>query len=88
MFSPGDEVLVVSYPSGMIWDANIVAVAKKDEHSPIIGYRVHYKEWSSRFDEWVSTSRVLEFNDENIDKQVSVTILVIFRKYVKIINSP
>lgn len=71
-FNAGEEVLIVSYPAGKIWDALIVAVGKNEENSSIVGYRVHYKEWSSRFDEWVSPSRVLEYNDENIEKQSSM----------------
>jgi RNA binding activity-knot of a chromodomain. len=74
LFSPGDDVLVTSRPSGIIWDASVVAVAKVDESSSVVSYRVHYKEWSSRFDEWVSHSRVLELNDENVEKQVSVEV--------------
>jgi len=70
-FDAGDEVLVQSIASGVLWDANIVVVAKRDEGGPIIAYRMHYKEWSSRFDEWVAPSRVLEVSDENIEKQVS-----------------
>lgn len=68
-FNAGDEVLVQSVASGVLWDANIVAVAKRDESDTIIAYRMHYKEWSSRFDEWVTPSRVLEVSDENIEKQ-------------------
>ena len=72
-FNAGDEVLVQSVASGVLWDANIVAVAKRDESDTIIAYRMHYKEWSSRFDEWVTPSRVLEVSDENIEKQVSIS---------------
>ena len=75
-FNAGDEVLVQSVASGVLWDANIVAVAKQEEGGSTIAYRVHYKEWSSRFDEWVSPSRVLEVDDENIEKQVRLSVLL------------
>ena len=75
-FNAGDEVLVQSVASGVLWDANIVAVAKHEVGGSTIAYRVHYKEWSSRFDEWVAPSRVLEVDDENIEKQVRLSVLL------------
>ncbi len=69
-FDIGDEVFVSSVSSDILWDANIVSVAKKEEDGPITAYRVHYKDWSSRFDEWVAPSRLREMTDENIELQV------------------
>ena len=69
-FNAGDEVLVVSDSNGLLWDAHIVAVSKRDESGPITGYRIHYKGWSSRFDQWVIPGRVVDLSDENIQEQV------------------
>jgi hypothetical protein len=66
----GDEILVNSASGDMLWDANIVALSKRDEGSSVSGYRVHYNGWSSRFDQWVSPDRVVDLNDDNIQKQV------------------
>jgi len=43
----------------------------KDSEGKVTGYRVGYKEWSSRFDEWVEPKRVVEPNDNNLLVQVS-----------------
>ncbi|KAI9297395.1 MRG-domain-containing protein, partial [Neoconidiobolus thromboides FSU 785] len=48
--------------------------AKQQDHSegsdqPGVRYRVHYKGWKSRWDEWVPTSRILKLNEKNLEKQ-------------------
>jgi hypothetical protein len=48
--------------------ASILTVATTEDDE-VVSYRVHYKEWSSRFDEWVHPSRVLEMNDVNLELQ-------------------
>jgi len=69
LYDPGDEVLVESSTRKILWDAKVIAAAKKDEDGPIIGYRVKYKDWSSRFDEWVAPSRVFDTSDEHLTRQ-------------------
>jgi hypothetical protein len=51
----------------MLWDAQVVGLAKDTSGS--VAYRVHYKGWSSRFDEWVSADRVVEPNTSNKEVQ-------------------
>jgi len=62
----GEDVLVESSAGNLLWNATIIAVAKSKKTKKIIGYRVHYKEWSSRFDEWVDVTRVVEPSDNNL----------------------
>ncbi|KAL3905231.1 MAG: hypothetical protein SGILL_009760, partial [Bacillariaceae sp.] len=67
LFVEGEHVLVESKCETMLWDAEIVGVAKNGKGSA--SYRVHYKGWSSRFDEWVSSDRVVEPNTSNKEVQ-------------------
>jgi hypothetical protein len=47
-----------------------VAVSRDVSNSNRVnGYRVHYKRWSTRFDEWVSPERVVEPSQHNLDVQ-------------------
>ena len=63
--------MLVEESSGrLLWDAHIICVAK-NRKGDITAYRVRYKEWSSRFDEWVKPERVVEPNDNNVFVQVS-----------------
>mmetsp|Transcript_25744 Transcript_25744/g.38529 ORF Transcript_25744/g.38529 Transcript_25744/m.38529 type:complete len:1046 (+) Transcript_25744:820-3957(+) len=64
-FDVGEEVLVESASGKLLWDGEILAVAKSTDEK-VTGYRVRYTEWSSRFDEWVEPKRVVEPNDNNI----------------------
>ena len=66
----GEDVLVESSKQKLLWNASIIAVAKDRKTEKIIGYRVHYKQWSSRFDEWVDAMRVVEPSDNNLLVQV------------------
>jgi len=54
-----------------MWNANIIALSKILSCGKINGYRVHYKEWSSRHDEWVAPFRVVEPSEHNLLLQVS-----------------
>ena len=52
----------------LLWDATITAVSKRKAEGSgkiIDAYSVHYKEWASRFVEWVKPSRVVEPSDHN-----------------------
>ena len=75
-------MLVESSAGTLLWNASIVAVAKNTNTKKIRGYRVHYKKWSSRFDEWVDPVRVVEPSHNNLLVQVSdwkITILIMHK---------
>lgn len=63
-YQPGEDVLVESKCGRMLWDAKVLDVSLRDEK--VTRYRVHYKGWSSRFDEWVTPFRVVEPIDSNL----------------------
>lgn len=54
----------------LLWDAVVIGVARATSKQKVTGYRVHYKKWSSRFDEWVEPYRVVEPSENNIEVQV------------------
>jgi len=66
-FEEGEEVLVESKSGKLLWDAVVVAVSKCK--FLVNGYRVHYTNWNSRFDEWVEPIRVVEPSDNNVQVQ-------------------
>jgi hypothetical protein len=68
-YEAGEDVLVESKCGKMLWDAKVVAVSQSKVKNKVTGYRIHYKRWSSRFDEWVATSRVVEPNENNLQVQ-------------------
>ena len=73
-FQPYEEneaVLVESSCRKLLWNAKIVGVSQAKNSNKVNGYRVHYDEWSSRFDEWVDPFRVVEPVENNIEVQVS-----------------
>jgi len=59
---------VESKTAEMLWDATVKAVSKRPAEGSdkiIDAYRVEYKEWGSRFVEWVKTNRVVEPSEHN-----------------------
>ncbi len=60
-----------SNTSKLLWDAEIIAVHKNPQ-GKVLKYKVHYKEWGSRFDNWVDAKRVVEPSNNNITVQVSL----------------
>lgn len=68
----GEDVLVESKSGKLLWDASIASVLKDPALDKVDKYMVHYKQWSSRFDEWVVPLRVVEPTDHNLAVQVSV----------------
>ena len=66
-YQAGEEVLVESKCGRMLWDAKVLIVSNKNEK--VNGYRVRYKGWSSRFDEWVTPFRVVEPIETNVSIQ-------------------
>ncbi len=69
-FVEDEDVLVESANGKFLWDAVIVDVSKDSETAKVNGYLVHYKNWSSRFDQWVVPDRVVEPNKVNLEVQV------------------
>ena len=69
-FVEDEDVLVESANGKFLWDAVIVDVSKDSETGKVNGYLVHYKNWSSRFDQWVVPDRVVEPNKVNLEVQV------------------
>lgn len=62
--------MVESSCGKLLWNAKIIGVSHSNDSGTVNGYRVHYKDWSSRFDEWVDPFRVVEPNENNIEVQV------------------
>ena len=53
-----------------MWDGKIIGVSTDKNSGKAVGYRVSYKNWGSRFDEWVSPERVIEPSENNLHVQV------------------
>ena len=75
----GKRVLVKrqSAKGDLLYDARILEVFRPsgEDHGEVTGVRVHYNKYSSRFDEWVSPSRLVKKGDDNYDwQQVSQPI--------------
>jgi len=69
-FVEDEDVLVESANGKFLWDAVIIDVSKDPETAKVNGYLVHYKNWSSRFDQWVVPDRVVEPSKVNLEVQV------------------
>lgn len=74
LYEEGENVLVESTCGSRLWDARIVGVSKPKDSNKArdVSYRVSYKSWSSRFDEWVSGDRVVEPSENNIEVQAEM----------------
>ena len=68
-YNSGEDVLVESKCGKILWDATVVAVSQQEGNNKVSGYFVHYKRWSSRFDEWVEPPRVVEPTENNLQVQ-------------------
>lgn len=55
----------------LLWDATVKEVSQEREDGPVTGYKVEYKGWGERFDEWVVPSRLVEPSENNRQVQVS-----------------
>lgn len=71
-YEEGEEVLVDSRCGRILWEAKIIGVSKDETSGMAIGYRVSYKGWGSRFDEWVAPIRVVEQSENNLHVQVCI----------------
>mmetsp|Transcript_16973 Transcript_16973/g.46621 ORF Transcript_16973/g.46621 Transcript_16973/m.46621 type:complete len:2275 (-) Transcript_16973:34-6858(-) len=74
LYVEGEDVLVESTCGTRLWDARIVGVSKCADSNEAckVSYRVSYKSWSSRFDEWVSGDRVVEPSENNTEVQAEM----------------
>lgn len=68
-YEEGEDILVESKSGNLLWDASVIAVSKDKATDKVNSYRIHYKLWSTRFDEWVSPDRVVEPSNHNIEVQ-------------------
>lgn len=67
LYQEGEYVLVESICGNMLWDADIVGVARNKDDG--VAYRVTYRGWNSRYDEWVAAFRVVEPSAHNKEVQ-------------------
>lgn len=75
-YEENEDVLVESACGKLLWNAKIVGVSQGKDSKKVNGYRVHYDEWSFRFDEWVDPFRVVEPVENNIEVQVSLCVSI------------
>lgn len=63
-FSDGEKVLCFHGP--LLYEAKCIKSQTKDKN---VKYFIHYSGWNKNWDEWVPESRVLKYNDANMQKQ-------------------
>lgn len=63
-FTDGERVLCFHGP--LIYEAKCMKAELKESK---MKYLIHYNGWNKSWDEWVPESRVLKFNDSNLQKQ-------------------
>ncbi|KOB78932.1 Mortality factor 4-like protein [Operophtera brumata] len=67
-FAEGEKVLCFHGP--LIYEAKCLkSSVTKDKH---IRYLIHYAGWNKNWDEWVPESRVLKYNEANVQRQKEV----------------
>ncbi|XP_030035274.2 LOW QUALITY PROTEIN: mortality factor 4-like protein 1 [Manduca sexta] len=67
-FAEGEKVLCFHGP--LIYEAKCLkSSVTKDKH---VRYLIHYAGWNKNWDEWVPESRVLKFNEANVQRQKEV----------------
>ncbi|KAK0084982.1 hypothetical protein PV325_005979 [Microctonus aethiopoides] len=67
-FQEGEKVLCFHGP--LIYEAKCLKASVTKEKQ--IKYLIHYAGWNKNWDEWVPESRVLKYNDTNVQKQKEV----------------
>lgn len=67
MFEEREKVLCFQGP--LIYEAKILGRCWLDKENKGLHYYVHYQGWKSSWDEWVPETRILRYNDENIQTQ-------------------
>uniref|UniRef100_A0A2R5LJP8 Putative dosage compensation regulatory complex protein n=1 Tax=Ornithodoros turicata TaxID=34597 RepID=A0A2R5LJP8_9ACAR len=63
-FQDGEKVLCFHGP--LLYEAKCIKAQVKDKQTK---YFIHYSGWNKNWDEWVPESRVLKYNDVNLQKQ-------------------
>lgn len=63
-FAEGEKVLCFHGP--LLYEAKCIKAQLKDKQ---VKYFIHYSGWNKNWDEWVPESRVLKYNDANLQKQ-------------------
>jgi hypothetical protein len=63
-FSKNKAIFVKSAGGKLLWEAKILETATTK--GKVVGLRVHYKKWSTRFDEWIPPFLALERTKKNI----------------------
>ncbi|XP_072937990.1 mortality factor 4-like protein 1 [Epargyreus clarus] len=67
-FTEGEKVLCFHGP--LIYEAKCLkSSVTKDKH---VRYLIHYAGWNKNWDEWVPESRVLKYNEANVQRQKEV----------------
>ncbi|GAB6028586.1 Mortality factor 4-like protein 1 [Chamberlinius hualienensis] len=66
-FTEGEKVLCFHGP--LLYEAKCIKSQVKDK---TVKYFIHYSGWNKNWDEWVPESRVLKFNEANLQKQVEL----------------
>ena len=67
MFFAGEKVLC--YHGQLIYEAKLLKTQLKDR---TVKYYIHYAGWSKNWDEWVGESRVLKYNEANVQLQKDI----------------
>lgn len=60
---------VLCYHGQLIYEAKLLKTQVKDR---TVKYYIHYAGWSKNWDEWVGETRVLKYNEENVQKQKEI----------------
>ena len=79
-------MLVESENGKFLWDAVIVDVSKDSDTGKVNGYFVHFKNWSSRFDQWVVPNRVVEPSKVNVEVQASQLFFLFSMVFLNILR--
>ena len=80
----GKRVLVKSFKGDLLYDARILKLHKIGDD--VVGVCVHYNKFSSRYDEWISPSRLVRKTDENYELQSSLKEAHTDRELLRIKN--
>ncbi|XP_014291971.1 mortality factor 4-like protein 1 [Halyomorpha halys] len=65
-FQEGEKVLCFHGP--LIYEAKCLQ-SRIEEKEKIVQYHIHYSGWNKSWDEWVPESRVLKYNEANLQRQ-------------------
>lgn len=68
-FASGDKAL--GFQRGQLYEVKVLETAMRPgaDNIDIPMYYVHYAGWNKSWDEWLWDTRILKFNDENLERQ-------------------